>query len=126
MNLKIKILKDKLGNITVSFPYNPQFVQKIKTIKRHRWHLNGKYWSFPNTNGILERILKVFEGEKIYIDPVLQSKEFPLPLVGEGKGEGEFKGMDRRQCHLSFPKWTKNDIIVYEQDKRHFAWRNFK
>jgi len=56
----------------VSFPYNPQFVQKIKTIKGHRWHPDGKYWFFPNTNGTLERILKVFEGEKVYIDPSLK------------------------------------------------------
>ena len=33
MDLKIKILKDKDKNLMVSFPYNPQFVEKIKTIK---------------------------------------------------------------------------------------------
>jgi len=30
MELKIKILKDKENNLIVSFPYNPQFVEKIK------------------------------------------------------------------------------------------------
>jgi len=50
MALKIKILKDRENNLIVSFPYNPQFVQKIKTIKGHRWHPDGKYWSFLNTN----------------------------------------------------------------------------
>ena len=72
MDLKIKILKDKSGNIMVSFPYNLQFVEKIKTIRGHRWHPEEKYWSFPNFNGTLEKILKVFEGEKIYIDPSLK------------------------------------------------------
>jgi hypothetical protein len=38
MDLKIKILKDKEKNLMVSFPYNPQFVEKIKTIKGHRWY----------------------------------------------------------------------------------------
>ena len=74
MNFKIKILKDRENNLIVSFPCNPQFVQKIKTIKEHRWHPDGKYWSFLNINGTLERILKVFEGEKIYIDPSLKSQ----------------------------------------------------
>jgi hypothetical protein len=64
MNLKIKILKDRENNLMVSFSYNPKFVQKIKTIKGHHWHPDGKCWSFPNINGILERILKVFEGQK--------------------------------------------------------------
>ncbi|HQP52067.1 MAG TPA: hypothetical protein PLA06_07805 [Syntrophorhabdaceae bacterium] len=51
--------------VLVSFPYNPEYVKRIKIIKGRRWHPEGKYWSFPNTNGTLERILKVFEGEEI-------------------------------------------------------------
>jgi len=49
MNLKIKILKDKLGNITVSFPYTPQFVQKIKTIKGYRCQSENQnhFGTFP-------------------------------------------------------------------------------
>lgn len=73
MEKLFKVQKDRDGFLKVSFPYNPQFVEKIKTIKGHRWHPDGKYCSFPNTNGTLERILKVFEGEKVYIDPSLQS-----------------------------------------------------
>uniref|UniRef100_A0A7C4U851 Uncharacterized protein n=1 Tax=candidate division WOR-3 bacterium TaxID=2052148 RepID=A0A7C4U851_UNCW3 len=38
MNMKIKILKEKENNLIVSFPYNPQFVEKIETINGHRWH----------------------------------------------------------------------------------------
>jgi len=72
MDLKIKILKDKENNLVVSFPYNPQFVEKVKTIKGHRWHPEEKCWSFPSSNGTLEKILEVFEGEKIYIDPFLK------------------------------------------------------
>jgi hypothetical protein len=29
--------------------------------------------SFPDTDGTLEKILEVFKGEKIHIDPVLQT-----------------------------------------------------
>ena len=78
--MKIKILKDRENNLIVSFPYNPQFVEKIKTIKGHRWHPEEKYWSFPNSDGTLEKILKVFEGEKIYIDPAIQLEDLRKEL----------------------------------------------
>jgi len=51
MDLKIQVLKSKEDNLMVSFLYNPKFVEKIKTIKRHRWHPEEKYWSFPSSNG---------------------------------------------------------------------------
>lgn len=71
----IRIEKGDNGNIIVKFPYNPNYIVKIKTINGYRWHPEEKYWSFPNTNGILEKNLKVFEGEEVYIDPGLKQKE---------------------------------------------------
>ena len=58
----------------IYFPYNPQFLEKIKTINGHRWNSDEKYLGFPNSNGILEEILEVFEGDKIYIDPALKNE----------------------------------------------------
>lgn len=66
--------KESSGRITINFPYNPLKVEKIKTVSHHRWHPEEKHWSFPNTDGTLEKILKVFEGEKIHINPELQAK----------------------------------------------------
>ena len=36
----------------------------------------------------MEKILKVFESEKIYINPALKVKVIPSPLIREGNGEG--------------------------------------
>ena len=78
MGLEIKILKDRKKNLVVSFPYSPRFLEKIKSIKGHRWHPEGNPpysvadWSFPNSNGTLEKILEVFEGKKICVDPALK------------------------------------------------------
>jgi len=69
----IKISKLEQDRICVAFSYNPDFVQKVKTIEGHQWHPEGRYRSFPNTNGTVEKIIKVFEGEKINIDPDLQA-----------------------------------------------------
>ncbi len=50
----------------ITFHYDPQFVTKVKTIDGRRWHKDKKYWSFPDTDGTLKKILKVFEGEEIH------------------------------------------------------------
>ena len=60
--------------ITVSFPYGPQLVEKVKTIDGRKWHKDEKYWSFPDSDKIVDKILKVFEGEEIRVDPTLQAE----------------------------------------------------
>jgi integrase len=85
MGVGIALSKDISGRITVAFHYNPLFIERVKTIPGHRWHPAEKLWSFPDTNGTLEKILKVFEGEEIHIDPALIPPS-PLNLRGE-RGE---------------------------------------
>jgi len=61
-NISVATLRtNESGRINVSFPYRHAYVQKIKTIRGHRWHPVGKYWSFPDTDGVLGKILKIFE-----------------------------------------------------------------
>ncbi len=57
------------NRISVSSSDNPNFVQRVKFIKGYKYHPEGRCWSFPNTNGTLEKILKVFEGETICYRP---------------------------------------------------------
>jgi integrase len=52
----IKILKGEDGRVEVFSPYNPLFVERIKAIEGRR-HAEGKYWSFPVTDGALQKIL---------------------------------------------------------------------
>jgi hypothetical protein len=70
----VNISKDVSGRIIVAFPYDPSQVAKVKTIEGYRWYSEKKHWSFPNSDGTLEKILKVFEGEEIRVDPALQVK----------------------------------------------------
>ena len=49
----IKISKEEMGKIVLSFPYNPKFGRKFKTISGYRWQPEGK--------------------EKINIDSLLQT-----------------------------------------------------
>ena len=67
----VTVGRDDSGIITVSFLYDPRLVAKVKTIEGRKWHKDKKYWGFPNSEGILEKILKVFEEEN-RLDPVLK------------------------------------------------------
>lgn len=74
--------KDASGRITVVFQYDPLRVQKVKTIEDRKWHPEEKHWSFPSSDEILEKILKVFEGEEIQIDPTLTLQaEHTTPVI---------------------------------------------
>ncbi|GER92649.1 integrase [hot springs metagenome] len=74
MNTGVILGRDSSGRITAAFSYKAEYVEKVKTIPGHRWHPKEKYWSFPDTDGTFEKILKDLEGEEIHIDPALQSE----------------------------------------------------
>jgi len=76
---RIQISKDPSGHIIVSFPYDPLLIATAKTIPGHKWHPAEKHWSFPNTDETVGKILKVFEGEELHLDPALR----PLPPKGK-------------------------------------------
>jgi len=65
----------------VTFPYNPEYITRIKAVRAHRWHPEEKYWSFPYSKPVLMEILSTFAGEKCEIDPSLQT------LVSQNQGK---------------------------------------
>ncbi|MDR5683100.1 MAG: integron integrase [Armatimonadota bacterium] len=62
----------EVGWLVVHFPYDPQCVAKIKTIAGRRWHPEGKYWTVPRTDGVLARLLALFAGRPVEVDPALR------------------------------------------------------
>ena len=54
MMARIQISYDPSGRLTVSFPYDPLLVEKVKTIDGRRCNPVEKHWSFQNTEEILE------------------------------------------------------------------------
>ncbi|MFH0812293.1 MAG: hypothetical protein V2A69_05580 [Pseudomonadota bacterium] len=69
---RIQVSKDPSGLIIVSFTYDPLLIATAKSIPGHKWHPAEKYWSFPNTEKTLERILEVFQGREIPGKPQTQ------------------------------------------------------
>ena len=50
----IKISSDIPGKIKVVFAYNPEYIARIKTVRAHQWHPEGKYWSFQHSKAGFE------------------------------------------------------------------------
>ncbi|MGQ9629148.1 MAG: tyrosine-type recombinase/integrase [bacterium] len=69
---KVKIGREASGRITVAFPYDPDYIAKIKTIAGRQWHPEEKYWSVPGYPGMVERLRALFGGEGVEVDAALR------------------------------------------------------
>ena len=122
MMARIHISNDASGRIMVSFPYDPSIVTKIKTIEGRRWHPAEKHWSFPNLDGMLNKILTVFGNENVQIDLALKTatskeKDTPSPLEGEGRGEGyNFEDLRRELVSRKYSYKTIKGYLYYNKD----------
>jgi len=102
----IEVRKDG-ERIKISFPYNPTYVTKIKTIEGYSWHSEEKCWSFPQDDGILKKIVSIFEGEKIDIDPSLH-----------------LEGLRRELTSRKYSQRTVKAYIYYNEDFLKFVKKN--
>jgi len=98
--------------IIVSFPYNPIYISKVKTISGYRWHSEEKYWSFPLDKETLEKIMVIFNGEKIDIDPSLLSFR------------GEFEDLRRELVSRKYSAKTIKAYVYYNRDFLRFIKKN--
>jgi site-specific recombinase XerD len=69
---RVTLGADGQGSITVSFPYDPELVQKIKTVTGRRWHPEERYWTVPHEPGMVQLLGQTFGPENLKIDSSLQ------------------------------------------------------
>ncbi len=69
----IRIEPGEPGRLIVRLPYSPEAVAKIKTLPGRRWHPDGKYWTIPYTDRALARLLSLFGGNQVEVDPALRT-----------------------------------------------------
>ncbi|MCD6570416.1 MAG: hypothetical protein J7L53_06910 [Deltaproteobacteria bacterium] len=107
---EVQVSKD-VSRIVVTFPYNPLLIEKIKMVKGHRWHPTEKYWSFPNMEGMVEKIIQIFAGEKVHVNPSLQKQ----PSLREKHPEKNFLGHDFEDLRkeLTFRKYNSKTTEIY-------------
>lgn len=113
--MTIKISRNVENRITVSFPYNPDYIAKIKTIQGYRWHPEEKYWSLPLDNDILDRLASLFEDERLEIDPFLQT------LREKAKPMRDFEDLRRDLVSRKYSPKTIKTYIYYNEELLRFA-----
>ena len=74
MKSLIKVGTGPNETIIVKISYNPEYIEKIKSIDGYRWHPEEKYWSLPYSDKILNYIKCLFKGEKIEFGKSFQKK----------------------------------------------------
>lgn len=84
----IRIRSGDDGRLIVTFSYTPGRVEKIKMIPGKRWHPEEKHWTVPSTDGMVERLVSLFEGERVEVDPALhQDWETIRRILGDVENE---------------------------------------
>ncbi|GFO96106.1 phage integrase family protein, partial [groundwater metagenome] len=111
----IKIGRGVANRITVSFSYNPDYIAKIKTIEGYRWHPEEKCWSLPSGNDILDRLASLFEGERLNIDPSLQT------IADRANPMRDFDDIQRELISRKYSPKTIKAYIHYNEDFLRFA-----
>ncbi len=125
MNPIIKIQKCTDNRMQVNMPFNPVFVERIKAIQGRRWHSEGRYWSFPNTNGTLEKILEVFQGQEINLDPALQNviARDKVPKQSHSISH-DFQDLRRELLSRKYSHKTVKAYVYFNRDLLRFIDKN--
>jgi len=119
MESEIRVQNADFREIRVTFPYNPSFIEKIKTIDGWRWHPEEKYWSFPNENGTLDKIISMFDGEKVIIEPSLYFDKLRKELTSRKYSPKTIKTYAHyNENLLRFTR--KNPIEITNEDIRNY------
>ncbi|MDY6863224.1 MAG: site-specific tyrosine recombinase/integron integrase [Thermodesulfobacteriota bacterium] len=114
---EVRIPKEEPSKLRVTFPYNPAYVEKIKEFKGSWWHPKEKYWTVPCSEGIIKKLLSIFDGKEIELDHALQiGKEKQKPAI-------DFEDLRRE---LTFRKYSPKTIKAYLHYNEDFLQKSKK
>ncbi|MGB9599629.1 MAG: phage integrase N-terminal SAM-like domain-containing protein, partial [Myxococcota bacterium] len=113
----------------LSFPYNSDYVEKMKSIKGYRWHPEGKYWSFPNSDGILRKILEVFEGEEVQLSQNLNPELYPSVITrtkSQQQFQHNFEDLKRELLSRKYSHKTIRGYLCFNRDFLNFTGKELQ
>ncbi len=112
----ISLSSDPSGSIKATFPYKPEVVAKLRTIKARQWHPEDKYWSFPAYEAALDELLAVLAGEEIDIHPSLRALGGPFqidPLIDRARHLIRLKHYSIR-TERSYLPWITRYLVFHQ------------
>lgn len=107
---EIDISRDTAGRITVVFPYSSSRVAKVKTIEGRKWDPEKKYWSFPDSDGTLQKIIQVFDNEEVSLAPGLDLK---LPYLLQQVCKAIQTRHYSRRTEQTYVLWIKRFVLFH-------------
>ncbi len=68
MRLSIWVRKGEAGRLELVFPYNEEYITKIKEISGRKWDAQNKKWLIPNSKETIDRLLELFGKDELVAD----------------------------------------------------------
>ena len=88
---KILIGENPMWKLT--FPYDKDAVELIKTINGARWQPDGKFWHFPFERGTIEWLNHKFEGKLLFKESSSSADKIKKDVNGEHSMKGGVTGI---------------------------------
>ena len=118
MDCPIRIYYDDEKRLGVIVPYNRKYISEMKTIRDYRWNPKQKYWSFPYSYSNLKKLLNIFDGETVDVEPSIYLEKLWEELTSKGYSKRTIKAYYRFNKKLveffsKSPMEITNDDIVH-------------
>ncbi|MHB1393500.1 MAG: site-specific tyrosine recombinase/integron integrase [Clostridia bacterium] len=101
--------KGKCGELEVVFPYNEEYIAKVKEIHGRKWDKDNKKWLIPDCKESFEQLLKLFSEGEVVIDKSIYDLDESVEAEADNSSEQLLQMMrDRLKLRGYSPKTIKS------------------
>jgi site-specific recombinase XerD len=111
MAISVSKVEDKL---IITFPYSPERIGKIKSIKEYNWNTYKKEWSVPFSHDNIKTLQDLFKNEQMCFD-----------FIKDEKAEGALKLMDECLRLKGYSFKTRKTYIKHIRRLLSFVQKKF-
>jgi site-specific recombinase XerD len=92
MILSIWVRKGEQGKLELVFPYNEEYIAKVREIHGRKWDKDNKRWLIPNCDESLEQLKQLFQKSELIIDRNVVTRDLSTEAE-EGSTNDRFLSM---------------------------------
>jgi integrase/recombinase XerD len=125
--MSVNITKED-NELIVRFPYSPDKIVKIKSIKGYKWHVDKKVWTVPYTEDNIKTLKALFKKELQNFELMVEEKTKDNPLIASMEEELKLKGYSfkTRKAYINhikrFASYIKKDLnAITNEEIREYA-----